>query len=332
VRVLFSKPLTFKSERKLPDYFHLVATEAKLSFEFAKKYPLFLSETLVRVYLAAIIYWRSNEKDIIVTGRYGEMFSLLQGFLPYKRRRKLILLDIEWSKIHSSRIRYFLSKLIHRAIAKGANKVQVFCHAEADNYEKYYGLSRDKFVWVPYCTEIDDRLYEVKEENYIFSGGLQNRDYETLFKAVEGMRVPLYLAAPNDKVKMSNSHENIFLIGRVNKDEFFSKIARAKLVVLSLEPGLMRCPGVITYVSAMKLGKCVIVNEVNGSQSYIVNGITGIVVKEKDSYALRAAIEELLKNDLLRRNISQNAKEYATKEFGIKRYIQDLERIITDVN
>jgi glycosyltransferase involved in cell wall biosynthesis len=216
----------------------------------------------------------------------------------------------------------------HRLIARGTWKIQVFCESEASDYAGYYGIDRNKFVWIPYCTDVDESTYSVAEGDYVFTGGTQDRDYDTLFRAVKGLPLELHVAAREDRVNATQACENVRLLGRLAKDEFWSSLARAKVVVLSLDPDVMRRPGVITYVTAMCMGKCVVVNDPRGARSYIADGKTGLVVPARDPGALRTALVRVLEDSALRRRLATSAREFARQHFSAGRYIADLATLL----
>lgn len=197
---------------------------------------------------------------------------------------------------------------------------------EGHNYSSCYGIDKNKFVWIPYCTELERNNFDVHEDNYVFTGGLQQRDYETLFHAVKDIPIEVKIVAPTDKIDKRFIAKNMTLLGTLSSQEYYTAMAQSKLVVLSLEPNLRRSPGVITYVSAMKLGKAVIVNEIEGSKSYIMNGKTGVLVKPRDPEAMRNAIVTLLTNDELRKQIAHDAYSYAAEHFSKDRLINDLNK------
>ena len=329
-KTLFSKPVTFRSSAPLPEGFQLLADEASLSWRFGERYPIRISELMVRLYLAAAVLRRRKSVDAVVTGRYGDLFALFQGVVPFGKKAH-ILLDSEWPNRHPKRFRRLLSILIHRAIARGVHKMQIFCKIEAANYASYFGIDKHKFVWIPYCTDVDNLGHHVEEQDYLFTGGLHHRDYETLFYAVRDLPISVHVAAPRHEIDKHLVSQNMRLLGTSSHDEYFSTMAKAKLIVLSLEPGIMRCPGVITYVTAMRMGKCVIVNERQGTQDYIMDGETGIVVREKDPEALKNAITSLLSDEARRREISRSAMAFAAEHFSISRYMSDLKTLLLEV-
>lgn len=253
---------------------------------------------------------------MVITGRYGEYFALFQGLVPFFRKDHL-LLDIEWlGNDGQNRYLNHLKKIIKRFIARGAGRIGVFCEAEGRNYSAYYGIERSKFVWVPYCTDLETDDFDVREDDYIFTGGFEQRDWETFFHAVKDIPAEVRIAAPAGRMDRRFVSGNMTLLGVLSPRQYYEAMAKSKLVALSLEPDLRRCPGVTTYVSAMKLGKAVVVNETEGSGSYITGGKTGLVVRPRDPMAMRRAIETLLADDGLRRRIAHEARIYATEHFS----------------
>lgn len=321
-KVIFSTPLTYPRALALPQNFCFIANESDLSWECAKKFPLWISDRFARVWLIFKII-RQRRADWIITGRYGEYFAFLQGMFPVFKR-PLILLDVEWHGTIRNKLVSSVKKWMHRVMARGALKIGVYCEAEAANYSAYYGISRNKFFWMPYCSELRKEDFSGGEDNFIFTGGTQQRDYETLFHAVKDLPITVKIVAPKNALEKRFIAQNMQVLGRLNAFECYSLMARAKLVVVSVMPDIRRCPGVITYVSGMKLGKAVIVNELNGSRSYIRDGITGVLIPPKDPAALRGAIERLLANNEMRTKLSRNAYRFATEHFSVDRLIDSL--------
>jgi glycosyltransferase involved in cell wall biosynthesis len=175
---------------------------------------------------------------------------------------------------------------------------------------------------------VDDRRYPAAEGDYLFTGGTQDRDYDTLFRAAEGLPVELRVAAREDRVPAHGRPPNVRLLGRLPRDDFWSALAGASAVVLSLDPGVMRRPGVITYVTAMRLGKCVVVNDPRGARSYVADGKTGLVVPARDPAALRAALRRVLDDGVPRRTLGANARAFAAEHFSAARYAADLAALL----
>jgi glycosyltransferase involved in cell wall biosynthesis len=326
MKILISKPMSFPEAIEFPQGSELLLEDRKLSWHFERKWPKFkIGARLGRIYLARELFKRRRDFDLIITGMYGEYFALLQGLIKYRRKPHL-LLDIEWYEKRRSILLTLAKKFMNKLIARGAYRISVFCQVEIENYSNYYGIDRNKFIWIPFCIDMDETELGVEENNYIFTGGMIQRDYETLFNAVKDIPINIMIAAPKDAISKKNISGNMVLMGVVDSKEYYSAMAKSKLVVLSLEPDIRRGQGVKTYVSAMRLGKAVIVNETEGARSYVVDGKTGLIVPPRDPIALKNAIEKLLYNDELRREISKNAYEYAKENFSTDRLTKELKK------
>jgi glycosyltransferase involved in cell wall biosynthesis len=324
-RVLFAHPATLHFDVDLPPGSRRLGREAADVRSFGLKYGDPWAGVLIGLKYARDLWRQGADCDVLVSGRSGQLYAAMRGLLPLGRRPHL-LLDVEWLHRHGRRWRRWLSVLDHRLIARGAWKIQVFCEAEAATYAEYYGIDPKKFVWLPYCTDIKPGSYAVEDGDYLFTGGSQNRDYETLGHAVAGLGVEVRVAAPPAKVEALP--DDVRRLGTTSRDVFWSEAAGARAVVLALDPDVMRCPGVITYVTAMRLGKCVVVNDPRGAPSYIRHGETGLIVAPRDPAALRDALLAVLTDDSLRRRLAENARAYAAEHFTAERYRADFAALL----
>jgi glycosyltransferase involved in cell wall biosynthesis len=276
--------------------------------------------------------------DVFVGGRFMEPLGFQRGltrFLPQKH--KMILLDVEWGTTYrkdrpiKSAIQKCLASFYKQTIAKGVSFLQCFSEADGDNYARFYGIDRKKFVFIPYCSVYDENSYAVQSGDYLFSGGTNDRDYSTLFSAVKGLPIRLKIAAKKEKFVGLDVPENVDLLGTLKTDEYYTCLAQSKAVVLSVSYDSLRYSGVITYVEAMRLGKAVIVNDTIGAKSYITNRETGLLIANKSVQAMREAIVELLDDPGLTKRLEENALAYAKVSFGYDRYFADINRLVERV-
>jgi glycosyltransferase involved in cell wall biosynthesis len=329
MRVLYSRPLT-APKIQLPQNFHQVEDESDLSWRLAQRFPWAgrYSEHLAGLRLALTLLGLRRGFDVVVTGRYGEWFALLQSFLPFGRRPHL-LLDVEWYESHSSAWRRKFNRWLHRRIIQSANRVQVFCQVEAPNYAAYFGVKESKFVWIPYCTDANPAPAAPNADaDFIFTSGVHQRDYQTLLTAVAGLPVELRIAAPLAEFRFLEVPANVKLLGEIPAGAYWNTLINARFLVLSLRPETLRRPGVITYVGAMRMGKCVVVNDPAGAASYIRNGETGFLVPPADPRILRDQICFLLDHPEVVNTVERNAEESARKLFSVAQYIIDVESAV----
>ena len=284
-------------------------------------------------------YLQNEKVDIFVGGRFSEKIAFWRGLRSFYSRLpyKMILLDNEWhcryrnERTLSKICRKNASIIQRRIIVRGASYCQVFTEAERDVYADFYGIDRKKLVFIPYCSQLDASIYHPQKGNYLFTGGLNDRDYPTFFNAIRGLPVQIRIAAPKEHFANYIIPENVVLLGKVPKEEYFTQLAQSKAVVLPLEYSSLRYPGIITYVEAMRLGKAVIVNDPIGAKDYITNRESGLLVPNRDVQALREAIVELLDDAALLENLERKGLEHSHKNLGYDRYFRDIDALIEKV-
>ncbi len=306
----------------------MIVDESDMSSEFHRTYPIGgKSEHLARLWLAFSLLRKRRRYSAVVTGRYGELLPLMQGILPFLRRPNL-LLDIEWYETYSTRWRLRLNRWLHRRIVAGASRVQVFCHAEATNYARYFGVDERKFVWIPYCIDVPAETEPAQQGDYILTSGVHQRDYRTLLAAVEGLPTEVRVIAPAEHFQHLSVPRNVKILGRVSETEYWRQLRGARLMVLSLQKDVIRRPGVITYVGAMRAGKCTVVNDPMGAASYIEHGTTGFLVGPEDPAALRDQLRTLLDAPALIERVGAQAKQAAAERFSAAAYYPAIQRAL----
>ena len=287
---------------------------------------------------------RVESPDVFVCGRFSERLAFYRGikktFIPrflMRERFKMIMLDNEWhcryrdSYYWHMIFRREVGKIYKRLVAKGVSYLQVFTEAEADNYAQFYGIDRKKFVFIPFCSRLDKTSFPRSRGDYLFTGGLHDRDYMTLFAAVRDLPITLRIAAPKEHFDAADVPSNVQLLGRIPPNEYYLQIAASRAVILSLEYSSLRFPGIITYVEAMRMGKAVIVNDPLGAKDYISNRETGLLIPNKDPLAMKEAIVELCDDAVFTERLEENAFIYAKENLGYDRYFADINRLIERV-
>ncbi len=102
-------------------------------------------------------------------------------------------------------------------------------------------------------------------------------------------------------------------------DEFRQAMASARVVVVSMQGGLLHLGGQQTYLNAMAMGKAVIVGEDRGAPDYIVDGVSGLIVPPGDVRRLEEALRKVLDDDGFREALGKGAlraileRDYSTE-------------------
>ena len=327
--VALSKPMTARFPVRLPFSCTLVADESTLTWTWGRRFRPPFGDLFTQCVVVWKLLKHRHRVDALVAGRYADALSLVQALVPFGRR-PLLLLDSEWMITPRPLLRRLLIRLVRQLTARGAARLQVFCEAEAAHYSRHFGISIRKFVWIPYCppdTEVD---VAVADGDYIFSGGFHERDWVTFAAAVRDLPIEVRIAAPPDHLPEELRSPNMVFLGRVTREQYVRELAGCRMLVLSVAP-VVRFPGVITYAYAMRLGKCVVINEPTGARSYIEDGVTGRIVANGDAPALRAAVHALIEDDPLRRRLAAGARNFADRQLTPCAYWDRVAQVVNEM-
>jgi glycosyltransferase involved in cell wall biosynthesis len=161
----------------------------------------------------------------------------------------------------------------------------VLSRKEVETFPQVWGVDSDRVVFQPFPNTLHGyRDMPTRDDGYLFSGGNSVRDYELLESALAGTNVPTRIAT---KWKPTRGLANLEA-GPTSHDGFMKLLANAHAVVVPLRQ-TVRSAGQQTYLNAMALGKPVIVTDAPGVRDYIIDGVTGVIVRPSVE-ALRAAI------------------------------------------
>ena len=157
-------------------------------------------------------------------------------------------------------------------------------------------------------------------DNYILSVGWDNlRDYTTLVNAVDGYDSSVNLKIACDPaIGKKLVRRNISFLEQPRCLELRECFHRSKIVVVSTIDAL-RPSGQITILQAMACGKPVIMTETRGTWSdKLISGENCLFVSEKDSESLKYAINFLLENPDIAKNMGYKARKMVDQYYNFE--------------
>lgn len=168
---------------------------------------------------------------------------------------------------------------------------------------------------------------------YLFSGGLTDRDYQTLLDAVVGSGIRTMIATrPYIRRRLPIPAE-VTISDLLSGADYAATVAGAQAVVIPLKP-VNYAAGLSLVLDAMVLGRPVICSAIPAVRDYVEEGVTGLLVPPGDADALRAAIRYLLDHPDQAAAMGQAArrrfKERHTFEQFARRTYQVLQKVVQE--
>lgn len=286
--------------------------EGRLSVPFYKRiynyieYPLYI---LLFVKPIKIVAWQQF---------YGLLYCFYNKLLRYNK-----IVDVTIMTFIFKERKGIIGKLYKRFVSYclscgNLNNIIVFSKNEVEYYSRCFPKHANKFRYYPLGIEyfsqnqfkIDNELYI---QNYIFTSGSSNRDYEFLIAALNGTEYNVKIACSG--LNIPHEH-NIEILHNVHANKMLNYLYQCKIVVIPLKD-LNISSGQLMILQALQLGKPIIVTNNRGVYGYIKDGYNGFIIENKKDELLKR-IKLLYSDKFLYDSMSQNGIQTFKNKFSIE--------------
>ena len=248
--------------------------------------------------------------DIIKEKIYHLPFRLLFGLVENRilSRATRIIATTQAYVDGSKALRKFRNKIV--VIPNFVDAGEFNPDIDGAKVRQKYGLGNDKVVLffgrlVPYkgVKYLIDAFKGVKGATLVIAGRGPLKE-KLMKKAEPGVR---FIEPEDDEIPMLYSCCDVFVLPSVTRAEAFG----------------------ITLLEAMASGKPTITTNMSGMPSVV--GDTGILVKPKDSKALKEAIRKLLSDKNLSKDLGDRARTRVEEEFTLPIVVEKTERLYNEI-
>src|SRR5205085_3594277 len=179
-----------------------------------------------------------------------------------------------------------------RLSMRSTSACAVWSNYQARNAEDLLGTTGPAFLRIPYKANHSQspRDPQLPAGDYVFSGGNTERDYRTLFAAVEGLPIRVIVSCTASEVLQGLTIPANVIVVAAREPSFRRLMAGARMVVLCIKPGLLRGAGEATFLNAMWHGRPVVVADDGSASEYLDDGVNGFVLAAGDVDGLRRRI------------------------------------------
>jgi glycosyltransferase involved in cell wall biosynthesis len=192
----------------------------------------------------------------------------------------------------------------------------VHSRQEINTVSSWLDLPQERFQFVHLqSAPIAITEQEEKENPFILSMGAANRDYKTFLKAVEKLKIRTIIVARHDSLQNLTIPSNVEILSGLSRIECHRLAQKALINVVPLLD-TPTASGQVTVVEAMQMIRPVIATKCVGSEDYIQDGKTGLLVKPCVVEELTEAIDKLWSDTTYRNQIAKAAGQYAIDNFS----------------
>ena len=288
-------------------------------------------ETINRRQMSRVRYVRNlldqaDSAAVVLLNGSGRQDQLAAALLQRRRRvPPIVISDCTWRANPST-----LGRLVRRVGLSLIDSPRVtYCvlsSAELELFPRSWPVDRSRIVFTPFCYTVPpaELARDPQRGEGVFAGGDSMRDYGPLLAAVRSVGAPLRLAVQGD-VPEADGIPSVTM-GPVPREEFFAEMARARVVVVPLAPGIERSAGQQTILNGMALGKIVVATDSPGTRDHLRDGETGYIVPPGDTEAMERTLRRVLDpaNEAELDAVRQRACATARNEFSPESYVERL--------
>lgn len=259
------------------------------------------------------LVWQARRYDIVLLagGERADLLAVaLAGLLPWIRTPHIVV-DAHWQQ--DTGLTYLLQKLLLRLGNRLIVEVQPHSEEEVALYHEIFGIPLAKLRAIPWSTSLTGYMVEPRNGDYILTGGLSLRDYDTFFAAVQRLDLPVRVGLPRDFTDVNGALRipqcpQLSIHTTWTNAEYIAQTAACRVFAMPIQAGLTRSTADQTILNAMAFGKVVVATDTIGSRIYLRHGVNGFLVPESSvdgwEHTLREAY--LLPEDAYR-TMSQQA-------------------------
>jgi len=268
---------------------------------------------------------RAENYDLVLIhgASAGFLFLLYNSIFTEKLKTNIGLFDVGGVRAGflPNFLRYPLVKKLFSPVD------EIICHTKKQKreYEKLLDESTSinfvplgiNYRDIPEGREIDER--------YAVTIGYMERDWQTLFKALEEAPIPLKIIGINsDDVSYPKSlAPYLDFKGYLYKERFDEVVGKSSLVILPIEE-TNHATGQLTLLNSFSQAKPVIVSNVTGVKDYIFNRKNCMVYQPKDYRDLKNKIDILWNSPKLRKKLGKKARETVKIKFSLEKMSKKL--------
>jgi glycosyltransferase involved in cell wall biosynthesis len=280
----------------------------------------------------ASILWRLRRGDIVIATegalKPAGLVALLGGLIV-RRQRALVLLEFlpgrrtgAWGTV--------LTLAYRQLIRRVALVVQVMTEWERAFYSDIYRIPMERIVHLPFY-EYDDRVPADfrQSDGVVMASGRNSCDWATLLAAAKGQGWDLVIvcaSGDSPRVTALAADQPVKILVDVPRVQHDAILARSSVYVLTLLP-TERSAGHVRLMGAATYAVPVVATDVPGINGY--RRLATSIVPTGDHVALRAAVNDLLRDEARRRELAQAISRKARlRPYSL--YADEIRKLISD--
>lgn len=221
-----------------------------------------------------------------------------------------------------------LKRALARFAAKGVDVFIVHSPTEVPSYADYLGVAVHRVKFAPLQRgQIQIPRVENLTAPFVLAMGSAGRDYNTLVAAVDRLGIPTVIVTRKDIIESLPKSEHVTFRHSMSEVECLELLATARFSVTPLG-NLTTASGQVTFINSMMLGVPLIATRCPGTEGYVEDGVTGILIEPFDGAGMEQAIMSLWTDADRRAELSKQSLAFAQEHLSDAAAAEGLARLL----
>ncbi len=267
------------------------------------------------------ILLKTNRDDVIICESHGTSLILNMICIIMGLPRKIV--GFNWIEMPKKRYDYLAESALKNKNYIALINDKQLRHKLIDKYK----LKDCHCFFIPDTYDIKDLFKKpiYKKDKYIFSGGINNRDWQTLIECAKQTPYIKYkIVATKDFFCEKNMPANVEVLFDINQESYYKLISEAYITVITLNEN--KSSGLINIIKSHQYGVPSICTEINAIQIYYPDEIRDkCLCTPKDVDDLVSKVLYMYRLDEKNYiDLSEKIQKYLHKEFSPAKQIKKI--------
>lgn len=283
-------------------------------------------------------YFRISLKSLVKSRRGDVIISFLDVMGLYVfllsrilfREREIIVINIMFND--GSDFLTSIKRMLFRIMLKNSGVYPTVTSSELSAiYMELFNIPEKHFYLLHDCYGKQE-IYENKPEecNYVFCGGTNGRDWQTLLKSAELLPdIRFVVVGPQRNTLGDKIPRNVEYFFNIPYDDFQEMMLKCSILALPLNTEAPA--GLIVLFSAGLMHKAVVSTNNYTLREYVTSGENGFLIEMGDHLRLAEKIRELNKDSLKRREFGDRLFKKIVELGSPDTFIDKVIEIVTQI-
>jgi len=277
-----------------------------------------ISNYLSEFYVPLLASIRRKRFDVVVSWqmRLGICYGILKRIIHPQKPPVHIIQDFHIDLTQTRGVYRFNLALLKWAIPG----IDYFCCTSTEEeaiYSRMFHIPRSRIVFLPLVLPLVKSPARFEEprhppEDYIFSYGKSDRNFDTLIQSVAPLNLKTYILSQKYKPKVHVPENVCILREYVSGKEMIQWIASSRMVVFPLKDYRISA-GQLSMLEVMALARPLIITENMATKEYAVHKHSALFFDAGNDKALAEHIKYLWNNRGSAEQLGQKARQAALK-------------------